>query len=110
MGDPPNSPDLGAKLKRLRLAKGLSVVAAAKATGISKSHLWNLENRATNPSRELLLRIASVYGTGVADLVGEDPGAATEEPRMVAIFRDLKGLSERDLRTVEALIAQFKSK
>lgn len=102
--------ELGVKLKRLRQDMRLSIVAAAKATGVSKTHLWNLENRDVNPSRELLLKLASVYGVTVADLVNERADVAAEKPRMVAIFRDMKELSERDLNTVEALIKQLQSK
>ncbi len=101
---------LGTKLKTLRLGLRLSILAAAEATGVSKTHLWNLENRDVNPSRELLLKLASVYGVGVADLVDEGVATPAEEPRMVALYRDLKDLSERHLSTVEALVREFKSK
>lgn len=102
--------ELGLKLKKLRRDMRLSIVAAARATGVSKTHLWNLENRDVNPSRELLLKLSSVYGVSVADLVNERMDVAAEKPRMVAIFREMKELSERDLNTVEALIRQLQSK
>ncbi|RYB04460.1 helix-turn-helix domain-containing protein [Lichenibacterium ramalinae] len=101
--------ELNRKLKSLRLAKRLSIAAVSTATGISRSHLWNLENRPMNPSSELLLKLASEYGASVADLVGENPDAENESPRLAALFREVKKLSERDLLTIEGIIKQFRS-
>jgi transcriptional regulator with XRE-family HTH domain len=62
----------GARLKSLRIGKGESLQKAADAVGISKPHLWELETgNSTNPSLELLTKLAKHYRTTVAYLIGE---------------------------------------
>ena len=99
----------GARLNKLRVAQRLSLQEVADKVGISKAHVWNLEKgQSDNPSMELLLKLADLFRVRVADLVGEDPGAADEEPEMVAMFRDLKNLDPRDRDTIRVLMDQFK--
>lgn len=99
------------KLNQLRLAKGLSLQDVATAVGISKAHVWNLEKgQSDNPSLELVVKLADLFRVRVADLAGENPGGADEAPEMVAMFRDLKGLDERDRETIRVLMEQFKRK
>jgi transcriptional regulator with XRE-family HTH domain len=43
-------PHVGPAIKRKRLASGLSLDKVAAASGISKTHLWEIENMKTNPS------------------------------------------------------------
>jgi transcriptional regulator with XRE-family HTH domain len=61
-----------------------------------------------NPSIELVVKLADVFRVRVADLVGENPDAEGEEPEMVAMFRDLKQLGERDRETIKVLMDQLK--
>jgi uncharacterized protein YjaG (DUF416 family) len=49
-----------------------------------------------------------LFRVRVADLVGENPDAAGEEPEMVAMFRDLKRLDDRDLETIKVLMKQLR--
>ena len=99
----------GRKLHDLRLGKRMSLQDVANAVGISKAHVWNLEKGLSeNPSIELVVKLADLFRVRVADLVGEDPNAETEEPEMVALFRDLKQLSDRDRQTIEVLMQQLK--
>lgn len=97
------------KLHDLRVEKRLSLQDVANAVGISKAHVWNLEKGLSeNPSLELVVKLADLFRVRVADLVGENPNAESEEPEMVAMFRDLKQLSERDRKTIEVLMQQLK--
>jgi len=99
----------GEKLNRLRVAKGLSLQDVANAAGISKAHVWNLEKgQSDNPSIELVMKLADLFRVRVADLVGENPDAADEAPEIVAMFRDLKSLNDRDREVVRGLMEQFK--
>lgn len=79
--------------------------------GASKAHIWELETgRARNPTIDLVTKLASCFGVGVADLVGENPGADSERPELVAMFRDLKGLDQKDLKTVQTMMEHFRKR
>lgn len=101
---------LGAKLKELRIRHKRSLQDVANAVGASKTHIWDLETgRSQNPSMELLKAIADHFRIGVADLVGENPGAPDEDPELVAMYRNLKELNDRDRKSIQALIEQWKA-
>lgn len=102
---------LGEQLKALRTAKRMSLQDVADAAGISRSHVWNLETGAkTNPSVELLVKLAELFRVGIAELVGEDPDAKSEEPEMVALHRNLKDLNPRDREIVQAMIDKMRDR
>lgn len=61
---------VGPRLKTIRAQRGLTLTAAARATGISKSTLSRLENGERRPSLELLLPLAQAYRVPLDDLVG----------------------------------------
>ncbi len=44
----------------------------------------------------------------IADLVGENPNAADEDEKHVALFRELKQLSDPDLETIRLLMQRLK--
>jgi len=99
----------GEKLNRLRVKNKLSLQDVATAVGISKAHVWNLEKgQSDNPSIELVVKLSDLFRVRVADLVGENPAANDEAPEMVAMFRDLKSLNERDRETIRVLMEQFR--
>ncbi|MGE3745557.1 MAG: helix-turn-helix domain-containing protein [Sphingomonadaceae bacterium] len=99
----------GARLHELRVRKNLSLQDVADKVGASKAHIWNLEKGTSdNPSMELLVGLATLFKVGVADLVGEDPSSAKEDPEMVALYRNLKQLDGRDLETIRVLTEQLK--
>lgn len=61
---------VGDRLRDIRSKRGLTLTAAANATGISKSTLSRLENGERRPSLELLLPLALAYRVPLDDLVG----------------------------------------
>jgi transcriptional regulator with XRE-family HTH domain len=102
---------LGAKLKQLRIKNNKSLQEVADAVGSSKAHIWDLEKgNSSNPTMELLLKLATFFKVGVADLVGENPNAREENPEMVAMYRDLKTLTDDDRKMLQVMIEQFKSR
>jgi transcriptional regulator with XRE-family HTH domain len=102
---------LGEKLKDLRLRKGQSLQQVADAVGSSKAHIWELETgKSKNPSIELLTKLAENYDVSVAHLIGEAPGSADEEPELIAMFRDFKGLTENDRATIRLLMKGLKAR
>lgn len=102
---------LGEQIKKFRVAHKLSLQDVADRVGASKAHIWELETgRAKNPTIELVTKLATCFEVGVADLVGENPEAEGERPELIAMFRDLKGLNDKDLETVQSMMKHFRTR
>lgn len=102
---------LAAKLKELRIARGLSLqeLADDKNVQSSKAHIWDLETgRSKNPSIELLTGLAKALKVSVADLVGENPMGANEDPHIVAMYRELKDLTPQDREVIQTVMDGLK--
>ncbi len=100
---------LAQRLKALRLKSGQSLQDVADAVKASKAHVWELETgKSKNPSVELLTKLAEHFEVSVAQLIGEGPGASQEDPELVALFRDLKGLTPRDRAVLRSTIRSMK--
>ena len=65
------TPDLGTKLRKLRLGTGLGVNAAARLAKISPGFLSAIERTRCNASVATLQRLAAAYGTTVIELFEE---------------------------------------
>ncbi|MFF5570483.1 helix-turn-helix domain-containing protein [Streptomyces luteogriseus] len=64
-------PAVAPQLRGLRRQASLTLEAAARAAGLSPAHLSRLETGQRQPSLPMLLALARVYGTTVAELLGE---------------------------------------
>jgi transcriptional regulator with XRE-family HTH domain len=64
-------PAVAPQLRALRRQASLTLEAAARAAGLSPAHLSRLETGQRQPSLPMLLALARVYGTTVAELLGE---------------------------------------
>jgi transcriptional regulator with XRE-family HTH domain len=64
---------LGARLRRLRRERGLSLGEAGKATAISTSFLSHVENGKSDITFMRLKRLMAVYGASLADLAAPHP-------------------------------------
>lgn len=71
--------EVGARLKRARTERGITLTELAAATGISKSTLSRLEAGQRRPSLELLLPIAQAHQVPLDELVG---APAVGDPRI----------------------------
>jgi transcriptional regulator with XRE-family HTH domain len=71
---------VGARLKRARTHRGVTLTELAAETGISKSTLSRLETGRRKPSLELLLPIAEAHQVSLDKLVGAPEG---RDPRML---------------------------
>jgi transcriptional regulator with XRE-family HTH domain len=78
---------LGERLKQARLARNVSLTALARASGLSKGFLSQVESGATNPSLGSLQRLAEALSLSVSDLVATSAlpplAGATRRPRLV---------------------------
>lgn len=70
---------IGARIMTIRSQRQLSLQEVADRAGISKSHVWELEQgRARNPTIDTAVRIASALGVSLDYLIG----LSTAEPPM----------------------------
>lgn len=100
---------LATKLQKLRTAKRESLQDVADAIGASKAHVWELEKgTAKKPSIELVRALAEHFGVSIASLVGEAPDETTDEEQLMVMYRDLKGLDEKDRLVLEDIIKGMK--
>lgn len=94
---------------RERTRKSLQEVA--DEVGASKAHIWELETgRARNPSIDLLTKLAKSFDVSVADLIDENPGAPDDSPELVALYRELKELSEPDRKAIQNMMDHFRNR
>ena len=103
---------LGARLRRLREAKKLTLQQVADAVGCTKAYIWELEMKeGQRPSAERVHLLAKVLGVTMEDLMNETneqvPEASVED---VAFFRQYTGMSEEEKqRYQQALKLMFPS-
>lgn len=96
---------IGARITKLRLAKGESFQQVAEAVGVSKAHIWELEkNRTKNPSMKLLVGLADHFNVSVAFLVGEDVEAPDADPQLQRMFRQASKLDERERQIMDDMM------
>jgi transcriptional regulator with XRE-family HTH domain len=67
--------------KRVRLARGISLAALARHSGVARATLHALDAGSANPTLETLNTVASVLGVTLGELVTED------EPPAVHVIR-----------------------
>ena len=96
---------MGERIRNLRKAKKLSIVALAETVDMTTQNLWNLENDMVGKTFEKLAPLAKALGCRIDDLFPEMDEAASapeqkEEERKTARAcgfdenEDLKGWSE----------------
>ena len=61
----------GKNLKSFRTSAGMTQTELAKALGITRSSVNNYESRNTEPTFEILCKMASVLGVEITDLITE---------------------------------------
>lgn len=102
---------LAERLKALRVRKKKSLQEVADEAGASRAHIWDLETgRAKNPSIELLTNLSRCFDVSIAELVGETPESNEEPSEIVAMYRDLKMLSEPDRQAIRSMMDHFRKR
>ena len=69
---------VGASVKRLRQAQGLTSGELARSAGISAAMLSRLEGGHVSPSLETLAALAAALGTGVSTLLKDDAASQSD--------------------------------
>ena len=103
----------GARLRRLREAKKLTLQQVADEVGCTKAYIWELEMKdGQRPSAERVQALARVLGVTMEDIMGEPieqvPQASSED---VAFFREYAGMTDEEKdRYRQALKIMFPDK
>lgn len=101
---------LGDKIRLLRKKKKLTLEALASSAGLSKSYLWELENRdSQKPSAEKLSSLAQVLGVDVDYFLDMDVRTPEEQHIDNAFFREYKNLSAQEKEQIRSIMAVIKS-
>lgn len=64
--------DIASRLKKIRTAKGYSVYKLSQLSGVSETHIRDLERGERNPSLDTIDRIAKTFGMSLSELLNED--------------------------------------
>ena len=100
---------LGEKLHELRKKEGLTLEALAEKAKLSKSYLWELENRESQrPSAEKLTALADALGVGVAYFIEDDIREPEERHLDDAFFRGYQGLDQEAKEHLRKILNTFK--
>ncbi len=106
---------LGINIKRYREEKGLSAGKLAEQTGVSLSHINNIESASAHASAEVLVRISSTLGVPLDLLLCDSlKGEANRMARIMEYYTVLEDCDEDETRiimgTVQALKQELKKK
>jgi len=98
-------PSLKSKLRTLRDRKKWSLDKLAEVTGISKSYLWELENRDNgSPSAEKLAKIAEALDVTSDFLLDDDRADPTDNQVKEAFFRKYDRLTPGDKKKINSIL------
>ncbi|WP_394168927.1 helix-turn-helix domain-containing protein [Saccharospirillum alexandrii] len=100
---------LGEKLRELRKERKLTLEKLAITAGLSKSYLWELENRESQrPSAEKLTALADALGVTVSYFFEEDVRAPEERHLDEAFFRGYQKLEPEAKDQLRKILDTFK--
>ncbi len=100
---------LGEKLFLLRKAKKLTLDALADEAKLSKSYIWELENRESlRHSAEKLAALADVLGVTTSYLIEEDIREPQEKHKDEAFFRNYQKLDNNAKEQLRKILETFK--
>ena len=103
------STKLGDKIRALRKEKQLTLDALAASAGMSKSYLWELENRESpRPSAEKLDALAKILGQPVSYFLEEDTSTPEEAHKDEAFFQNYKNLDTPDKEVMRKIMESFR--
>jgi transcriptional regulator with XRE-family HTH domain len=91
---------LAANLRRIRIARHLSLSELAKATGMSKATLSGIENARANPTVETLASLAGALQISFAELLEQPP---LGEIRVVRSAQPQATTNDQPRRLLEAI-------
>lgn len=93
---------LAQRVRGYRESKGFSLSDLAKASGVSRSYLYQVESGESSPTEEKLVALARALGVSVADLVSpyED---TSDVPETLAQFAREYNLPPSDVKMLQGI-------
>lgn len=99
------SQGFGEKLRRIRMARRLTLDELATKVGSTKAYIWQLENKpSARPSAELLLKIADALEQAPDFFIDDQNLSPTADQIDRAFFRKFQKLSEPDKLRLKKMI------
>jgi len=95
---------LGADLRALRKARGMTLERLAGELSVSVGWLSQVERDISSPDSAVLKRLADVFGVPLSLFFGATPAVAGEEGRVVRA-KNRRSIGEREGGLVEALLS-----
>jgi XRE family transcriptional regulator, aerobic/anaerobic benzoate catabolism transcriptional regulator len=95
---------LGERVRALRVRRGLTRKALARATGVSERHLANLEYGVGNASILILLNVAQALQGSLAEILGD---VTTRSPEWLMLREMLSDRDEATLRRVRLAASEL---
>lgn len=87
--EPNTANAIGARVRELRLQKGLSLTELAQQANVSKSYLSTVENgTGSRPGAAILHRLAITLGVSLADLLGRSVQATAPDEAIPTSLRE----------------------
>lgn len=100
---------LGTKIRDLRKKQELTLDKLAEKAGLSKSYLWELENRESQkPSAEKLQALADALAVDFSYFLEEDKRAPEERHLDEAFFRGYRQLDSTGKEQLRRILETFK--
>jgi len=103
--------NLGEKLHTLRKQRGFTLEGLAVAAGLSKSYLWELENRdSQRPSAEKLDALGKILGVAASYFLENDVREPEERHMDEAFYRNYQELDPTAKEQLRLILETFKKK
>ncbi len=106
MDDIINRRMLGVNIKKFRQEKNYSVREFSSMTGISESHIKNLESAGASPSMNTIVKISNVLEIAIDDLLAESMSAKS---RISFVRKKIDGIlnicTEEELKSLLFIIS-----
>jgi transcriptional regulator with XRE-family HTH domain len=99
--------DLGSRLRQARELAGLTQTAAAKALGMRRPSVSEIESGRRRVTTDELYQVAELYGVS-ADWLATGEGSAELTAKVRTLARALQGLKESDLEQLEQVLKMIR--
>ena len=102
---------LGAKIKKLRKQKSLTLEQLAEQIGSGKSYIWEIENKGVKrPSAEKLAAIAKALDVTTDYLIDNEQKEVSDDLKKEVFFRKLGKLDKNDQDRIMDMIDAWSKK
>ena len=97
----------GVRLRELRKKQNLSLKQLSHSSGVHFTQLSRYERGMTQPTAEMIRRLADALGVEVASLIDENAVVRFRDPEIRQLVEELEKLPEDDKGVIKRLIHAF---